>query len=138
MKLSQRRIAEQVGINMTPMIDIVFLLIIFFMTVSQLNQNVLSSTQLPVSEAGDDGGAPASLVLNIDSQGQFLVNDKVIPRNELDSFLQQAMERLKMRNLTPRVKLRCAANCSTTEVNFVFDRLSESGFETVIVAVRKQ
>ena len=36
MRLSKPRKQGQLGISMTPMIDIVFLLIIFFMTVSQI------------------------------------------------------------------------------------------------------
>ena len=138
MKLSQPRVVESIGFNMTPMIDVVFLLIIFFMTVSQLNQNVLPSTELPISSFGYDSATTAALILNLDSQGQFQVNNQVIERNDLDAFLQQSLARLDQEEATPHAKLRCAADCSTTDVNFVFDRLSEMGFESVTVAVRKQ
>lgn len=122
---------------MTPMIDVVFLLIIFFMTVSQLNQNVLPAMQLPVSQVGDDSTGPATFVLNLDSEGQLRVNDKIIDRDDLDAFLQQSLSGSGAKNKAPHAKLRCAADCSTTDVNFVFDRLSETGFQSVTVAVRK-
>ena len=123
---------------MTPMIDIVFLLIIFFMTVSQLDQNVLSPLELPVSSIADDRTPPATLILNIDSQGRLQVNNEVIGRNQLDDFLLQTLARADADGKTPHVRLRCAADCSSTDVNFVFDQLSKTGFETVTVAVRKQ
>lgn len=138
MQLSKTQNVAPVGFNMTPMIDIVFLLIIFFMTVSQLDQNVLSPLELPVSSFGDDRAAPAALVLNIDSQGQLQVNNEVIQRDALDALLAQTLARADADDKTPHVRLRCAEDCSTTNVNFVFDRLSEMGFESVTVAVRKQ
>ncbi len=138
MKLSQQSIVEQAGFNMTPMIDVVFLLIIFFMTVSQLNQNSLPSTQLPFSTFADDATTRSALVLNLDSQGQLRVNQQAIARNELDEFLQQSLAGQNAGDKSPHAKLRCAAECSTTDVNFIFDRLSESGFKSVTVAVRNQ
>lgn len=137
MKLGQRQIVQQIGFNMTPMIDVVFLLIIFFMTVSQLNQNVLPPMELPVSNVSDDGTAPAQLVLHIDSQGQLRVNNDVVQRENLDALLKQSLALTNAESQTPHARLRCAADCSTTDVNFVFDRLSKMGFESVTVAVRK-
>lgn len=138
MKLSHPRIVEHVGFNMTPMIDVVFLLIIFFMTVSQLNQNVLPAMELPISGFADDSGPRSTFVLNLDSDGQLRVNQEVIERAELDALLQTSLARLNAEAKTPHAKIRCAADCSTTDVNFIFDRLSTTGFQTVTVAVRNQ
>lgn len=141
MKLSQQPVVEPIGFNMTPMIDVVFLLIIFFMTVSQLNQNVLPPMQLPFANFADSAERTtmgSALVLNLDSQGQLRVNQEVIKRDELDDFLQRSLVHLNADGRTPHAKLRCAADCSTSDVNFVFDRLSESGFQSVTVAVRNR
>ena len=138
MKLSQRQVVEQIGFNMTPMIDVVFLLIIFFMTVSQLNQNLLSPMQLPISNYGDVATAPATLVLNLDSEGHLVVNNEVIEREKIEEFLQQSLAPLDADRTAPHARLRCAADCSTTHVNLIFDILSKTGFESVTVAVRKQ
>ena len=50
MKLSKHRRRPDVAFNMTPMIDIVFLLIIFFMTVSQITQVNDEPIELPKLE----------------------------------------------------------------------------------------
>jgi len=138
MRLSKLQHAQPIGFNMTPMIDIVFLLIIFFMTVSQLNQNVLPPIQLPTANGGQDRAMPAEIVLNLSSTGQLLTNDRTIEQVGIEEFLQQEKVRWSSEDQMPRVKLRCEAKCSTTHVNFVFDRLSELGFEFVTVAVKKQ
>ena len=123
---------------MTPMIDIVFLLIIFFMTVSQLNDNVLPPMQLPIASTGDDRFIPAEIVLNLSDSGQINANNTAIEPDEIDEFLKQEKLRLRSNGATPQIRLRCDANCSTTHVNRMFERLSALGFEALVVAVKKQ
>ena len=122
---------------MTPMIDIVFLLIIFFMTVSQLNHNVLPPMQLPIINGGDNRSPAAEIVFNLSETGQLKANSATIERDEIDNFLQREKLRLGSAEISPRVRLRCDANCSTTHVNFVFERLSALGFEAVVVTTKK-
>ena len=56
-----------VGFNMTPMIDIIFLLIIFFMLVSQFQQLEIEDVVLPVAEAAKvmDYSEYRNIVINI-------------------------------------------------------------------------
>ncbi|MGB2755202.1 MAG: biopolymer transporter ExbD [Phycisphaerae bacterium] len=56
-----------VGFNMTPMIDIIFLLIIFFMLVSQFQQLEIEDVVLPVAEAAKvmDYSQYRNIVINI-------------------------------------------------------------------------
>lgn len=49
---------EPLEINMTPMIDVVFLLIVFFMIVVDLTQKDLVQLQLPNSEMGEPDKKP--------------------------------------------------------------------------------
>ena len=136
MKLSKQRYVDPISFNMTPMIDIVFLLIIFFMTVSQLNRNVLPPLRLPIVNVGDNLSPPAEIVLNLSEIGQLKANNATIERDEIDNFLEKEKLRLGFDGNTPSVRLRCDAECSTTHVNLIFERLSSLGFETVIVAVK--
>ena len=48
---------EDLEMNMTPMIDVVFLLIIFFMIVTEISQLVLEELQLPYSKIAKDDEA---------------------------------------------------------------------------------
>ena len=73
MRLSKPRKQGQLGISMTPMIDIVFLLIIFFMTVSQItyvNDEPLELPQL----AGTDDQETSTFTINITSEGLSLIH----------------------------------------------------------------
>lgn len=120
---------------MTPMIDIVFLLIIFFLTVSQLNQKVLPPLQLPAAESEGRHNATATIVLNLDDTGRLEVGDLTVDQKEVRVFLRREKNRWRDGDRMPHVTIRCDALCSTTHVNDLFNHLAEQGFEFVTISV---
>ncbi len=70
---------EEVTMDMTPMIDVVFLLIIFFMVVNEITKmQIHAGIILPLaSEARiDDRPPPGRLVLNVDKDGDVYSANK--------------------------------------------------------------
>ncbi|QDU93365.1 ExbD/TolR family protein [Lignipirellula cremea] len=83
---------EQPSLNLTPMIDIVFLLIIFFMVGTKFTE-LERSMQLEVpqvSEAGALAPAPKKQVINIYRDGRIALNNDVLTLEELEARLTQA------------------------------------------------
>ncbi|MBS0210975.1 MAG: biopolymer transporter ExbD [Planctomycetes bacterium] len=80
------------GINMTPMIDCVFLLLIFFLVATQFEEaerdmNVI----LPdASEAMPITARPKELFINVNQQGQFIVNGQHLNEQQLLGVLQKS------------------------------------------------
>jgi len=73
----------EVEMDMTPMIDVVFLMIIFFMIVSDMSQQDLAELQLPVAEeAVDDETEPGRMIVNILKNGALEIKRQ--PYNSLD------------------------------------------------------
>ena len=68
------------GINMTPMIDCVFLLLIFFLVATEFEEDERSiPVKLPqASEAMPLTARPKEITVNVDQQGKFFIS-----RNEL-------------------------------------------------------
>jgi biopolymer transport protein ExbD len=92
--------------NLTPLLDVVFQLITFFMLVINFsNDNYDTSIKLPVAGSArpiDDAARAAAedrLILNIDSKGQLLWNGKSISGG-------QAIERIKFEADLARLNLR--------------------------------
>lgn len=86
MRLTKHKRSTTAGINMTPMIDIVFLLIIFFMTVSQvseINKERLELAKLP----GSEDQKRTSLTVNVDQAGEIVVSGNRITTGELLTFV---------------------------------------------------
>jgi len=70
----------EVSINLTPLIDVVFLLLIFFMVSTSFSELTQLVVELPEAE-----GAPATndeaLILNVDVSGNMTLNGESVPND---------------------------------------------------------
>jgi biopolymer transport protein ExbD len=80
MKLTKKRPSDEAEMDMTPMIDIVFQLIIFFMLITDMSQKELETLVLPVAvTASPDTPDPTEIrpVVNILSDGSIYVMGEI-------------------------------------------------------------
>jgi biopolymer transport protein ExbD len=80
------------GLEMAPMIDIVFLLMIFFLVASRLDEDARSlDVVLPQAAAARPlTSRPRELVVTIDREGGCVVGTRPVTLEELRSVLRQA------------------------------------------------
>ena len=136
MKLSKQRKPTDTGFNMTPMIDIVFLLIIFFMTVSQITRVVDHPVELPTVPQGGSPSEPIALTVNVDQTGNLIVAEK---EYELAEFLVFIGEQLAEVNNDPsllNVRVRCDKRCKSKYVNQIMTELAQLNLSQVRIAIR--
>ena len=78
MNLSPQR-SEEPDVNLTPMIDVVFLLLLFFMVSTSFIRESSLKVNLPeaTGEAMVEQEQPVDIVIQAD--GGFLINDQAIP-----------------------------------------------------------
>ena len=78
--------AELPGFQITPMLDVVFLLLCFFVTASVFSQweNEID-IQLPTADAAaaPDDRLPGEIIVNVDASGAIRVNERVLSPDEL-------------------------------------------------------
>ena len=97
--------ADSAEPDLTPLLDVVFQLITFFMLVINFSQdNFDSRIKLPVASSArpmDDAGKLAEdrLVLNVDSQGHLLFNGESLSANK-------AAERIKFEAQITRINMK--------------------------------
>ncbi len=88
--VSEERKARPV-MQMAPLIDIVFITLIFYMTLSifyQLETEI--SISVPKStEAEEVVRSPGEIIINVDKEGRVTVNQKSLKQNELESMLKR-------------------------------------------------
>jgi hypothetical protein len=74
---SSEMVREEAEMNMTPMIDVVFNLIIFFMVITDMTQKDLEYLILPKASMADedDGNDPKRLVVNVVNPGLLDENE---------------------------------------------------------------
>ncbi len=90
MKVPRRVSGSRIGINMTPMIDVVFLLVIFFLVSSHLvRQETQVELPLPVAASGEDD--PMSdqprVTINVRADGTLLLSGRPVSPVVLTSRL---------------------------------------------------
>jgi biopolymer transport protein ExbD len=86
---------EEPTMNMTPMIDVVLLLVIFFMVGTQFSEEEHQfDVQLPtVAQAEPLTGAPDALTVNVQRDGQLLLGSRTLAPEELERELRAAQAR---------------------------------------------
>ena len=86
---------EEPSLNLTPMIDIVLLLVIFFMVGTQFTEEeVQYDIQLPsVSEAQPLTATPDEIVVNVRRDGTIFLGPDQVTTGELERELKRAHQR---------------------------------------------
>ena len=81
--------AESEGPNLTPVVDVVFLLLIFFLVATRFDEEEREiGTRLPeVPEAQPLTISPNEVVINIDHKGKYRVSRKLYSEEELAKML---------------------------------------------------
>jgi biopolymer transport protein ExbD len=80
-------------LDMTPMIDIVFNLLIFFMLITDLNQKDIVDLTLPLAHMAvedKDNDPDDRVILNIDKEGKILYKLRAISLDELGAIIDKA------------------------------------------------
>ena len=87
----QRRSSEPVSLNLTPLIDVVFLLLIFFMVSTTFDQSAELELQLPETVNGQSSDQPVSLKVEVPESGAVYLNGKAVEdlAESLNVFLEQ-------------------------------------------------
>jgi len=101
-KKKRKDVTESGELDMTPMIDIVFNLLIFFMVVTDLTQKDLAELTLPIAymaQEDKDDDPDDRVILNVDKHGQVIWKSEARSLGELKTILddQKILYQRKMR-----------------------------------------
>jgi biopolymer transport protein ExbD len=124
-----------VTFNMTPMIDVVFLLIIFFLVSSHLaKQEAQMPLPLPVAESGStpDDLRARRITVNVLRDGGLLLAGRSIRRDELAERLSQVVAD---RRQDVEVRIRSDRNVAYRHVEPILLACARTGIWNVTFAV---
>ncbi len=83
---------EPVSLNMTPLIDIVFLLLIFFMTNTTFTKDAVLDITLPTLHTQKAIQESNIIHVYISRQGQYTLNDQTLSQNNINTLLNALTE----------------------------------------------
>jgi biopolymer transport protein ExbD len=133
MRLAKRR-ATRLDINMTPMIDVTFLLLIFFMTVNQVSQTQREKLALP-KLSGSEDQSQQSLVVNVEENGQIVVQANYVSLAELVGIVSAELAKVNDDPSRLTVLLRADRRGTSRTVNEIITALVKLNVNRVRVAV---
>jgi biopolymer transport protein ExbD len=139
----KKRVDEQGGVPIAPMIDVVFLLLIYFMVASTLEQQEADlSFQLPGTvEQTEPLDLPDEQIIEIRPDGQVVINDyaydapEVSQLNELAAMLSRFREASSANKVEAIVTISPADAVPHAQIVKVMDACSLAGIEAVNFAL---
>jgi biopolymer transport protein ExbD len=128
------RSKEEPEINLTSLIDVVLLLLVFFMVSTSFVREAEITLRLPEASArADSSTAPESLEITITENGSYLVNGRPLVNNE-QRTLRAAIERLVGDNRGMPVYIRADAFATHQSVVTAMDVAGQLGFVHINIA----
>ena len=116
------------SIEITPLIDIVFLLVIFFVVTSKVGESQFLSLDLPKTESFDYKTVQTSNEIVISNDGSIYINDKLININNLENLEQEIFE---LNNNGELLILSAESESLHVWVITVMDILNKYGFNEI-------
>ena len=123
-----RRRAAVAEINVTPLVDVMLVLLIIFMVTAPLLQSAVP-VELPDSRAAPADQDPQSISVSIDQEGFIFIDDGRVP----EGGLPEALESLAASNGAepPLVTLRADRALDYGRVVAVMGELNRAGFNSI-------
>ncbi|RKZ19291.1 hypothetical protein DRQ50_02390 [bacterium] len=118
-------------LNITSLIDVMFLLLIFFMVTSSFKNQPAVNLVLPRSATATET-VTTPTILYLTSEGRTFLNDAEFPRDGL----LRALEQLHTSTGEDRMVLRADEHASHGDVVELIDMLKQSGFTRVSLSAR--
>ena len=90
MSRPDRRAAEDSDINVTPMLDIVFIMLIFFI----VSTSFVKEPGIDPSRPNADTSQPmpqANILIGVDTEGQVWVNSRIVPINQVQLLVENSV-----------------------------------------------
>ena len=124
---------DNVEINLTPLIDVVFLLLIFFMVSTTFDRHAKLKVQLPEASAKMEQKQEDPIVLSIDANGKYYINDRQVVNTQLDT-LKRALRKSVGDKKDVALVLRADAKTPHQSVVRAMDAASQLGLTRLSIA----
>ncbi len=128
----RRRRRETADVNLTPLIDVVFLLLIFFMVSTTFDKQSRIKVQLPeASQQKQLNRKDATrLDITVSATGKFYVNDREVINTDIDT-LKRAIDKVAKGKTDIPVVISADANTPYQAVITVMDAASQMGLNNM-------
>lgn len=132
----RRRHREEVGINLTPLIDVVFLLLIFFMVSTTFTRETQLSIDLPEAQGQPKETSGEHIEILVDEAGTYRVNGQALVDNRMRT-LQAAIYKISAGDTTLPMAITADAQAAHQNVVQAMDAAGQMGFVHLSITTRQ-
>lgn len=122
----KNRQAEELEVNITPLIDVVFLLLIFFMITTTFQKETELQINLPEASAEESQDKERPLEIVVDARGRFFVDGKELLNSSPDT-LRAAIQKVTVGNKDRHVVIRGDGQADYQAVVTIMDVIGKLG-----------
>ncbi len=127
---------EPVNLDITPLIDVVFLLLIFFMVSTTFEHNSEINITLPSSSKEVTEAKPDAVNVGLDAQGNVYINDNALVNAQMETIKNALSEALVGLN-EPPIIISADADASHQSVVKVMDAARQLGLVRITFATQE-
>lgn len=123
MRFSKAKTGGRRIVGLTPLIDVVFILLVFFMLVSNFNQFNAIAVNAPAPSAGQDSKMEGAMLIRLNEYGEIDIAGRPVPWDKVAALVKKALaERPEQ-----QVLIKPHAELAIQEVVNLLDELALSG-----------
>ncbi|MDH5824356.1 biopolymer transporter ExbD [Luteimonas sp. RD2P54] len=137
MRIRDRRAEDEPEINLVPLIDVILVLIIFFVITTTFDARSVLKLELPRADADQTEQQTRSLSVLVNADGRYFVDDREALRTDVESLKRTIAEVAGDDRKRP-VLLRADARTPHQAVVTAMDALGQLGFRQISIATAPQ
>ena len=123
---------EEISVNLTPLIDVVFLLLIFFMVSTTFDDKTQLSITLPEADGAPQAQVDDQVEVTITSTGDYLVNGEKLAASDSNALLRLGQDKTDQ-----PLQIYADANVAYQAVVRVYDVAGQLGFVKLSLTTRE-
>lgn len=132
----KRKIRDELSINITPLIDVVFLLLIFFMVTTTFNRETRLLVNLPEANAEAASTQVDQIEILVAREGSYSINGRSLVNNRIETLIRGLeVESGGDRGLP--ILLVADAEATHQSVVTAMDAIGQSGFTRLNIATQR-
>ncbi len=133
MRIRDDRAHDEPHIDLVPLIDVILVLIIFFVVTTTFDARSTLQIQLPTASDQNNPEPPRSLSVLVNADGRYFINDQEVLRTDVES-VKQTIAQVAGDDREQTVLLRADARTPYQAVVTAQDALGQLGFRRIAIA----
>ncbi len=133
----RRQSTQEVSVNLTPLIDVVFLLLIFFMVSTTFNKETRLEVNLPEASATAAVQETREIIIEVSHAGVYAIGGKALPGTSLE-VIKGALSRVSNNDTSRPLVISADARAPHEAVVVVMEAAGKLGFSKLSIATQER